>query len=139
MDSTYSKAPAHRRSKPRLIVADPSKETRAMVRSALADAVTEAVEASDGRQLFWLLESLASCPQAQASHLLLVSDVLMGPYSGIEVLEAWTDANLSMTLVATSRSFDDGIRSRVARFGGILLPKPFTAQQLRATVHEVLP
>jgi len=119
----------------RLIIADDSAEMRAIVRAALRAEFPDAIEVEDGRQLFSaLLRANLVSGAAPPPELVLVVDVRMPVYSGLEVLDAWREADHPIPVVVITSFPDDAVRGEVARLGAVLLPKPFS----RATLQRVV-
>ena len=71
-----------------LVIADDSAEVRARIRDALAAEFTEVVEAADGRQLVWTLLRAEVCARTGRPRL-VIADLCLPGYDGLEVLEAW--------------------------------------------------
>ena len=87
--------------RPTLLVADDSAELRRLVRAAVSASYAEIIEAADGRGLFWSLVRAYYAQPAPAPRLLnlvVLADVRMPVYDGLEVLEASTDAQVRFDL-----------------------------------------
>jgi CheY-like chemotaxis protein len=114
------------------LVADDSDEHRWLVQQMLEPLGFEVAQASDGRDLFWRLEAL------RHAHLdvdwVVVTDVRMPIYGGLEVLEAWRDDLRPYPVVVMTAFPDEAVATRVQALGGLLLAKPFTLDQLRKTL-----
>ena len=122
---------------PKLIIADDCAEMRWLVRTALRDQYPDAIEAADGRQLFWqLLRSSFVAKTAQPTDVVVIADVYMPGYDGLDVLAAWHDPAHPVPLVVITCFPDEEVRLRAAKLGAILLPKPFTCDTLRQVVHQ---
>lgn len=120
-----------------LIIADDCAEMRWLVRTALREEFPHAIEAEDGRQLFWqLLRSSFAAGPKQPTNLVVIADVFMPGYDGLEVLSAWQDPNHPVPLVVITCFPDEEVRMRAARIGAVLLPKPFSCATLRRVVRE---
>lgn len=118
-----------------VLVADDSAEMRAFVRGALGHDYPDVVEAEDGRQLFWQLMRSSFTPSGRAAEpMVIVADVCMPAYSGLDVLDAWHDDGPPPPVVVITSFPDDVTRARVDRLGAILLAKPFTRAKLRDAV-----
>jgi len=121
----------------RLLIADDSPDMRRLIRAVLADRFDDIVEAADGRELFWLLvhNSYADEPR----RMILIADVFMPVYSGLDVLAACDDLDYHVpTVVITSFPSPD-VRERVAALGGVLVAKPFATDELRRAVDAIRP
>lgn len=125
------------RTGPRLVIADDSADMRWLIRSILAPEFGEIVEAADGRQLIWALI------RTQEKHHLepdtvVVADVYMPVYDGLEVLHAWQDGESRVPVVIVTAFPNDDVRQIAARLGAVLLAKPFLREELRAAVATAI-
>ena len=118
---------------PVLVIADDDPDMRALVRDTLASELADVVEVADGRELFWHLMR-AEYAGAPARGMVIVTDVRMPAYDGLDVLDAWQEARPGEPVVVITAFPDDKVRARVARLGGCLLAKPFTRAALRQAV-----
>jgi len=121
---------------PRVLVADDSAEQRWTLRLALSMMGFEVHEAADGRELFWALEGLSH--KANIEPELVIADVYMPAYNGLDVLAAWTEATPQHPLIVITAFPDDVLTKRVAELGATLLPKPFTLAELSRSVRQAL-
>jgi CheY-like chemotaxis protein len=108
---------------------------RWLVWSVLRDQFDELFEAHDGRQLLW---ELFRASYANADHMLLVTDVCMPVYNGLDVLEACDELEYPPRVLVITSFPDRATRERVQRLGGALLAKPFTTSELRQAVRQVI-
>lgn len=117
-----------------LIVADDSAEMRWLVTSALERQFDEVIQASDGGEL---LEQLVHCAQEHAAaEVVVVTDLRMPRYTGLDVIEAYAElAYYPTTVVMTSFPGTD-VCARVSQAGAVMLPKPFGARDLRRVIEE---
>jgi len=90
----------------------------------------DAIEAVDGRDLFWKMEALR---REISVPWVVLTDVGVSVYGGLDVLEAWRDEPLPPVVVMTAFP-DDAVVARVRSLGGQLLSKPFTLEQLGSTL-----
>lgn len=121
---------------PRVLVADDSAEQRWTLRLALSMMGFEVREAADGRELFWALEGLARKPNADPE--LVIADVYMPAYNGLDVLAAWVEAAPRHPLIVITAFPDEVLAKRVLELGATLLPKPFTLAELSRSVRQAL-
>lgn len=121
---------------PRVLVADDSAEQRWTLRLALSMMGFEVHEAADGRELFWALEALSRAPSADPE--LVIADVYMPAYNGLDVLSAWVEGTPQHPLIVITAFPDDVLARRVSELGATLLPKPFTLAQLSRSVRQAL-
>jgi len=122
---------------PTLVIADDDADMRALVRDVLRPEFPEAIEVVDGRQLFWHLMR-ASFGARMTRDLVIVTDLKMPTYSGLDVLDAWHDPSSATPMVVITAFPDDAVRRRASRLDATLLAKPFTRAQLRDAVREAV-
>lgn len=121
---------------PLLVIADDDADMRSLVRSTLHRDYPDALEVADGRDLFWQLVRHSFAPRGkELRELVIVADVRMPAYNGLDVLDAWQDTDDSAPIVVITSFPDDDVRERVEALGATLLPKPFTRAHLRAAVQ----
>jgi FixJ family two-component response regulator len=121
--------------KPILIIADDNQAMRWLVRSACRPHFDEILEAHDGRQLFW---ELVRCSRLRpASEVVVITDVRMPTYSGLEVIAAYEELGYHPRTVVITSFPDPSVRAETELLGGVLLPKPFTTVELRRVVERV--
>jgi len=125
-------APAHRS----LVIADDSAEMRQFVRNAVGPAFDDVVEVCDGRELFWTLLR-ARFATDRHPDMVVITDIAMPAYNGLDVLDAWGDQDAIPTIVMTAFPSDE-VRARAEQLGVALLAKPFSLARLRRIVQDVL-
>jgi len=124
--------------RPRLLVADDCAETRRIVRAAVGSSYSEVIEVEDGRRLFWsLVRAYYAEPEPAHLNLVVVADILMPGYDGLEVLEAWQEFEAPVPIVVITNYADDRVRARVTKLGGRLLAKPFSLRDLRFVLGQL--
>ncbi len=121
---------------PRVLVADDSAEQRWTLRLALSMMGFEVTEAADGRELFWALERADRRPVAEPE--LVIADVYMPAYNGLDVLGAWSESTQRHPLIVITAFPEQMLKRRVQELGALLLPKPFTLAELSRTVRQAL-
>jgi DNA-binding response OmpR family regulator len=121
---------------PRALVADDSAEQRWTLRLALSMMGFEVTEAADGRELFWALENFARKPASEPE--LVIADVYMPIYNGLDVLGAWSEGGQRHPLIVITAFPDEVLQRRVAELGAFLLAKPFRLATLSRTVRLAL-
>ena len=136
MHRAVDRAQSVTRRVPHVLVADDSAEQRWTLRLALSMMGFQVSEAADGRELFWALEALTHRPGAEPE--LVIADVYMPTYNGLDVLGAWFDAAPHHGLIVITAFPDELLTQRVAALGATLLPKPFTLAGLSGAVRETL-
>ena len=123
----------------RLIIADDHEEMRWLVRTILGDQFDEVVEAADGRELIWhLMRSRRGRTRAGKPGLVVVADVWMPVYDGLEVIAAWQDGEPSVPLVVITSFPEEATRQRAELLGAIFLVKPFSRADLLAAVAQAI-
>jgi CheY-like chemotaxis protein len=117
------------------LIADDSDEHRWLVEQMLQPMGFDVVHASDGRHLFWQMEALRH--GEVHGEWLVLTDVRMPVYGGLDVLEAWRDRQEWPAPVVVMTAFpDESTTARVRSLGGFLLAKPFSLHQLRKTLFR---
>lgn len=121
----------------RLVIADDSPEMRWLVRAAAGEQFSEIVEAANGRDLLWTLlrgEIKARClPERQV----VVTDMCMPGYDGLDVLEAWREQHPTHPAILITAFPDDTVRERAEKLGIVMLAKPFSTATLRRVLRDV--
>ncbi|MFP2929079.1 response regulator transcription factor [Pyxidicoccus sp. 3LG] len=128
-----------RRGMPRVLVADDQPEMRALLRRALLRRGYEVVEALDGPGLVQAIVDGLLEKQTQVPDL-IVSDVRMPGFSGLEVLarlrrEGWTTPFILITAFG-----DAQLHKEAEQLGAAcVLNKPFAMEDLCAAVESLVP
>jgi CheY-like chemotaxis protein len=120
----------------RVLVADDCADHRWLLRQMLQPLGFDVLEAASGRELFWALES--DQRSAADSDLLVIADVRMPVYDGLDVLEAW-NGDWTYPFVVMTSFPSARVEQRVRALGGVLLAKPFTLYDLRRVVERCVP
>ena len=124
---------------PLLVIADDDPNMRALVRTALQREYPNVVEAADGRALFWHLVRASFVRRGeQLRRLVVITDIRMPTYDGLDVLDAWQDGECDVPTVVITSFPDDIVRARVERLGATLLAKPFSRAKLRSVVDAAV-
>jgi len=135
-DEASAERPTVPRRQPRVLIADDSSEQRWTLRLALSMMGFDVREAADGRELFWALEELSRVGGSEPS--LVIADVYMPAYDGLEVLEAWREAMTGRAVIFITAFPDAVVSRRVQALGADLLPKPFTLRAFSDCVRTSL-
>ncbi|AKU96443.1 Two-component response regulator [Labilithrix luteola] len=106
---------------------------RTLVAEVLRAEDYDVIEAADGRELFWHVERAL----ADGGLDLVISDVRMPVYTGLDVVEAWTGFRGPRILLMTAFA-DPELRQRVTDLGIVLLDKPFPLGTLLDLVNETV-
>ncbi len=104
---------------------------RWLIRSMVGEAFADVSEASDGRELFWQLMRAA---YIEDHSLLVIADVYMPVYDGLQVIDAFRYLGFHVPLLVITAFPNPEMRERVERLGIAMLPKPFTGAQLERAV-----
>lgn len=121
----------------RVLVADDDPDMRAMMSRTLRRAGYDVIEVADGEQL---LEVLGDGVLRHAPPDLVVSDIRMPGFSGIEVLAGLRRADWAMPVILITAFGDRQTHEDSRRLGAVtLLDKPFEMTTLLETVRAVLP
>lgn len=118
----------------RVLIAEDDAAMRAFLADVLRDDGYEVLEAVDGRELFWFVEFSERLLPVD----LIISDLRMPAYSGLEVIEAWAHAQVAHRVVLMSAFPDPDVRRRAQELGAVLLAKPFDVRLLQSLVREKL-
>lgn len=122
----------------RLLIADDSAEMREMLKQAVGTEFGDIIEAADGRELFWaLLRSTFVTSGVRDDEIIVVIDVCMPLYDGLEVLDAWREFEHHVPAVVITAFPDATVQHRAERLGAVVLAKPFSPATLRQTLREV--
>ncbi|MGE5181639.1 MAG: response regulator [Acidobacteriota bacterium] len=124
--------------RPTLVIADDDANMRALVRETLRGELPDAIEAADGRELFWQLLRSSYGVAGHARDLVIVADVRMPAYSGLDVLDAWHQEHARSPIVMITAFPDDRVRARAARLAAAVVAKPFSRAQLQVAVSDAL-
>jgi two-component system cell cycle response regulator CpdR len=124
--------------RPQLIVADDDAALRSIVRKAIGTSYDKVIEVEDGRGLFWTLVRAWYARGASATlNLVVIADIVMPVYDGLDVLEAWQEFDCNVPLLVITGYADERVRARVAKLGVPLLTKPFSLCLLRESLARI--
>ncbi len=128
-----------RREVPRVLLAEDQPEMRALLRRALQRRGYEVVDAADGPGLIDAIVRGLLAPETQVPDL-IVTDVRMPGFSGLEVLarlrrEGWSTPVILITAFGDAQLHEDAARLGAAR----VLNKPFAMEDLVAAVEALVP
>lgn len=128
-----------RREVPRVLVAEDQPEMRALLRRALQRRGYEVVDAADGPGLIDAIVRGLLAARTQVPDL-IVTDVRMPGFSGLEVLarlrrEGWSTPVILITAFGDAQLHEDAARLGAAR----VLNKPFAMEDLVAAVEALVP
>jgi CheY-like chemotaxis protein len=121
---------------PLLLIADDDPDMRSLVRATLASEFHDVVEIGSGRDLFWQLLRRSIAQLRTPRSLVVIADVRMPGYTGLEVLDAWQSNDRDVPFIVITSFPDDAVRAQVAELGATLVAKPFTRAALRDAVRD---
>lgn len=133
-NSSKADAAAHMDKRLKVLVVDDSKVMRGIIRKMLGAASAEVLEACDGKQALELL--------AGQSVDCIISDWNMPRMQGIELLRrVRSDGGLAKTpfVMVTAEAMAVNLAEAEAAKVSSYLTKPFTAEDLWATLRSILP
>jgi CheY-like chemotaxis protein len=120
---------------PLLIVADDNPYMRWLVRATFRGRFDDVVEAGDGRELFWNL--LRASRSRDASEVIVIADIRMPVCSGLDVLATFDELGYHPRTVVMTSYPDEQAYASAEHVRGVLLPKPFSTQELRRVVDQL--
>jgi CheY-like chemotaxis protein len=124
---------------PRILLAEDDGDFRLLLAKALRDDGYDVVEARDGFELVKLLAGSVAGPPRAPSFALVISDVRMPGWTGLEVLMGLSRYHLAAPTVLVSAFFNEKLRAQAERCGAVaLLEKPFTLDELLRIVSETV-
>jgi DNA-binding response OmpR family regulator len=122
----------------RILLAEDDEALRALMAAALAKDGHEIIEARDGSEVLELL----ACNAVEAAGRpvdLIVSDVRMPGWSGLDVLAGLSRDPTSPAVVLVTAFGDEELHANARRLGArATMDKPFDMDELRAVVKSVL-
>jgi DNA-binding response OmpR family regulator len=123
-----------------ILLAEDDKEMRAMLAFALRKDGHEVTECSDGVELFTQLEPLFLLNGiGQNDVALIISDIRMPGFTGMEVLESVSKKERFPPVILITAFGDERTHTLADRLGAVaVFDKPFDMDDLLAKVHELL-
>jgi CheY-like chemotaxis protein len=121
----------------RVLVAEDDPDMLALVVEALRKDGHDVQAVADGRDLLQRIADVFSKDRSLDSIDVVVSDVRMPGYSGLELVERLFDAQWRIPLVLMTAFGDEDTRRRAARVGAVLFDKPLSLEDLRDAVMRV--
>ena len=133
MRGEHARAPGDGARAPVVLIAEDDAALRALLAEELRAEGCDVVEAKNGRELFWFVETQSLGPID-----LILSDLLMPVYNGLDVAEAWASMGPGPPIILMSAFPDAVVRQRALALGVPLLDKPFAIDRLLELVHQLL-
>lgn len=126
--------------RPTILLADDDDDLRTLVALMLRRNRYHVVEARNGEHLLQLIQAYFYSGQKLRAPELILSDVRMPGWSGLEVLD-WLRSSDRLTPVILFTAFgSDSVHRTAAELGATdILDKPFDLRALERRVREVVP
>jgi two-component system, NtrC family, response regulator AtoC len=122
----------------RVVVAEDDFEMRRLVTDCLRKEGYDVHEAADGGALLQSIEDALFLRRVPLHVDLIVTDVRMPNYTGLEIVKGLRDAGMQVPVVIMTAFGNSETRARAAALGAALLDKPFKLETLRALVRSLL-
>jgi two-component system cell cycle response regulator CpdR len=123
----------------RVLVAEDDPEMRRLVAEALRRDWHDVIEASDGGQLLVRIAEEFHRRATLREIDLIVTDVRMAVCTGLELAETLAEDGWTIPCILITAFGDDETRARAGRIGAVLIDKPLSLEELRATVNRLAP
>jgi len=117
-----------------VLLAEDDADMRDLLVLALRVDGHEIIEAPDGRRLLAYVQAAVVDGDKTPLPDIIISDVCMPGYSGLEILTALREAELDVPVVLISAYTDDKMRQQAFELGAVMLDKPLELENLRQTV-----
>lgn len=121
----------------RIVVAEDDFEMRRLVADCLRKEGYEVHKAADGAQLLLRIESSLVLGTVAEPVDLIVTDIRMPVYTGLELVLGLREAGLDVPVVIMTAFGNADTRARASELGAALLDKPFKMEELRALVRRL--
>jgi two-component system, response regulator, stage 0 sporulation protein F len=128
-----------RRDPPRILLAEDDDDLRTLIGSSLRMDGYQVIEARDGGELLDMIADWLVYKWPEDPVDLILSDVRMPGYSGMEVLSGLRKAHWDTPVVLITAHGNMKLRTEASRLGAsAVLGKPFDLDDLRTTVLHVI-
>jgi len=122
----------------RIVVAEDDFEMRRLVADCVRKEGYEVHEAADGAELLLRIESSLVLRSVSEPVDLIITDVRMPVYTGLELIVGLREAGLTVPVIIMTAFGNAETRARASELGAALLDKPFKMEALRALVRGLL-
>jgi len=122
---------------PRVLVAEDDPEMRKLVVDALRKDAHEVLEAHDGASMLVILAEAFHLDNTLGRIDVIVSDMRMPVWSGLELLERLAEAGWKIPSILMTAFGDEETRLSAARVGAMLMDKPLSMGELRQAVNRL--
>jgi DNA-binding response OmpR family regulator len=133
--TAVTKGAATAASRARIIVAEDDFDMRRLVSDCLRKAGYEVHEVIDGSTL---LRRVESSLMVRTTVDLVVTDVRMPGYDGLEIVSCLREAGVRVPVVIMTAFGNLETQQRAEQLGATLLDKPFKMEELKALVDRLL-
>lgn len=123
---------------PRVLLAEDDPDMRTLVARGLRLDGYQVVEASNGAELFGLLEGHLGRTARTSGFDLVVSDIRMPSWSGLEILAHLRAVDPHTPVILMTAFASHETRRVVEAFHAVLFDKPFELDDLRTAVLNLL-
>jgi DNA-binding response OmpR family regulator len=120
-----------------VLLAEDDLEMRRLVAETLRRDGYDVLEAEDGGRLLVHLTSQNQRPEPEVD--LIISDIRMPIYTGLEVLARLRDARWTVPVILMTAFGDSETRARAEALGAVVFDKPFALDDLRTAVVNLVP
>jgi two-component system response regulator (stage 0 sporulation protein F) len=131
-------APTESEEPSRILLAEDDEEMRRVVSDALHDDGYEVIELVDGAGLAKMASNLGEETGVDSIDL-IVSDIRMPSFTGLQLLEQLRRAHRRTPVILMTAFGDEATRKRAESLMAVLFDKPFEVDNLRTTVAKMLP
>jgi CheY-like chemotaxis protein len=131
-------APAREPGRARVLVAEDDPAMRELVTGTLEGAGFQVVEAVDGLAFVTRFSQLIFSEWPEGPIDLIVSDLRMPTYNGLDVVAALREAGVRIPVVLMTAFPCEDTRERARHVGAVLFDKPFDLDELRGCVTRLL-
>jgi CheY-like chemotaxis protein len=126
--------------RPCILLAEDDPAMRALIASMLEQEGYEVVEACDGHEVLSRLEAVRTQPPLSTPPALIVSDIRMPAYSGLDLLAILRCAACPVPVILITAFGDEETHAEARELGATaVLDKPFDLDDLRALVVRAAP
>ena len=121
-----------------VVVAEDDPEMRSLVAQCLRRDSHEVFEVGDGARLLVRIGRQYRLYEPEPRIDLVVTDLRMPVVTGLAILRALRAAHCATPVILITAFADEAVRRETANLGAVLLDKPFSMAELRATALRLL-
>ena len=122
----------------RVLVAEDDTAMRDLLAEALRRDGHDVIEVPDGRHLAAYFEAAGDSEAALPLPDLIISDVRMPGYTGLDILASLRAAQIDVPVILISAFADEATHREAFDLGAAFLDKPFDLEALRRTVRALV-